>query len=64
MRLRNGAHGYGAVTKALHWLTVLTIAAQFAVGYTMATDGEAGEGWCDAVGNRTGNDADEAVAAA
>lgn len=35
MHLRNGDHGYGAVTKSLHWLTVLLVAAQFAVGYLM-----------------------------
>jgi cytochrome b561 len=35
MHLRNGDHGYGAVTKLLHWLTVVAVAAQFAVGYTM-----------------------------
>jgi cytochrome b561 len=36
--LRNGAHGYGGVTKALHWLTVAAIAGQFAVGWTMDVD--------------------------
>lgn len=30
--LRNGPNGYGRVTKVLHWLTVLLLAAQFAVG--------------------------------
>jgi cytochrome b561 len=35
---RNGAHGYGAVTKALHWLTVAALAGQFAVGLTMDFD--------------------------
>jgi len=35
MRLRNGEHGYGAVTKALHWLTFSVILAQFLVGYSM-----------------------------
>jgi cytochrome b561 len=35
MRLRNGEHGYGAVTKTLHWLTVAAIVAQFGVGWTM-----------------------------
>jgi cytochrome b561 len=39
MRLRNGDHGYGVVTKSLHWLTVLAIGGQFAVGYTMDSDG-------------------------
>jgi cytochrome b561 len=33
--LRNGPDGYGLVTKALHWLTVGLLAAQFAVGYRM-----------------------------
>ena len=35
MRLRNGEHGYGVVTKTLHWLTVAAIIAQFAVGLTI-----------------------------
>lgn len=38
MRLRNGEHGYGVVTKALHWLTVAAVVAQFAVGWTMGAD--------------------------
>lgn len=38
MRLRNDEHGYGAVTKTLHWLTVAAIAGQFAVGWTMEAD--------------------------
>jgi cytochrome b561 len=38
MHLRNGRHGYGLVTKLLHWLTVAAIAAQFAVGWTMSAD--------------------------
>jgi cytochrome b561 len=36
--LRNGEHGYGVVTKVLHWLTVALLVAQFAVGLTMDTD--------------------------
>jgi cytochrome b561 len=35
MPLRNGAHGYGWVSKSLHWLTVGLITAQFVVGYRM-----------------------------
>jgi cytochrome b561 len=35
MPLRNGAHGYGAVTKLLHWLTVGAITGQFVVGYSI-----------------------------
>lgn len=42
MRLTNGAHGYGSVTKVLHWLTVALLAAQFTVGYAMS--GDEGEG--------------------
>ena len=38
MHLRNGPHGYGVVTKALHWLTVLAILGQFLVGYAMDVD--------------------------
>jgi cytochrome b561 len=38
MRLRNGEHGYGVVTKLLHWLTVAAIAGQFVVGWTMEAD--------------------------
>lgn len=38
MRLRNGEHGYGLVTKSLHWLTVAAITGQFAVGLTMEAD--------------------------
>ena len=51
--MRNGGHGYGAVTKSLHWLTVLAIGAQFAVGYTMDDDGSA-----DADCDPPGEDAD------
>jgi cytochrome b561 len=39
IRLRNGEHGYGVVTKALHWFTVAAIVAQFAVGWTKGADG-------------------------
>jgi cytochrome b561 len=38
VRLVNGEHGYGAVTKSLHWLTVVAITVQFAVGWTMGVD--------------------------
>lgn len=41
MRLRNGQHGYGLVTKTLHWVTVAAVVAQFAVGVTMEADGAA-----------------------
>jgi len=38
MPLRNGDHGYGSVTKALHWGTVATMAVQFTIGYRMDAD--------------------------
>jgi cytochrome b561 len=37
-RLRNGGHGYGVVSKVLHWLTVIVLVAQFAVGWSMEGD--------------------------
>ena len=36
--LRNGPHGYGTVTKVLHWTTVAALLAQFLVGYLMEAD--------------------------
>jgi cytochrome b561 len=44
MKLRNGEHGYGFVTKTLHWLTVGLVLAQFVVGYLMDDDGGRGRG--------------------
>lgn len=51
MQLRNGPHGYGVVTKVLHWTTVAALIAQFVVGYLMEADdsgrgrgGESGQG--------------------
>ena len=38
MPLRNGEHGYGLITKTLHWGTLALMAAQFAVGYAMDAD--------------------------
>lgn len=35
MRFRNHAEGYGIVTKVLHWMTVVALAAQFVVGYSL-----------------------------
>jgi cytochrome b561 len=43
VRLRNGDHGYGLVTKTLHWLVATAIAAQFVVGYLLDA-GESGRG--------------------
>jgi cytochrome b561 len=36
--LRNGPHGYGLVTRALHWTTVVVVTAQLLVGYLMDAD--------------------------
>jgi cytochrome b561 len=41
---RNGGHGYGWVTKSLHWLTVALVLAQFVVGYLMDDEGGHGRG--------------------
>ncbi|HEX2286626.1 MAG TPA: cytochrome b/b6 domain-containing protein [Mycobacterium sp.] len=38
MHWRNGAHGYGLVTKTLHWLTVAAVVTQFAVGLAMEAE--------------------------
>lgn len=38
MRFRNGEHGYGLVTKVLHWSIAAAIAAQFLVGYLLDPD--------------------------
>lgn len=38
IHLRNGAHGYGLVTKVLHWAIFAAMAAQFAVGYLLDVD--------------------------
>jgi cytochrome b561 len=48
MPLRNGPHGYGLVSKLLHWVTVAALAAQFVVGYVMLRDdGGLEEAECD-----------------
>ncbi len=38
MPLRNGDHGYGWMTRALHWGTVAAMAVQFTIGYRMDAD--------------------------
>lgn len=61
MHLRNGEHGYGVVTKSLHWLTVALFALQFWVGYTMETDRDLVRVDCDPVGERrSGGDTPDA----
>ncbi|MET0838546.1 MAG: cytochrome b/b6 domain-containing protein [Marmoricola sp.] len=44
MGARNGEHGYGWVTKTLHWLTAGVVLAQFVVGYLMDDEGGQGRG--------------------
>jgi cytochrome b561 len=38
VRLQNGEHGYGVATRTLHWLTVVAVAVQFAVGLSMQAE--------------------------
>lgn len=47
MRLRNGSHGYGVVTKLLHWATVAALLTQFVVGYVMVAEGDFEKADCD-----------------
>lgn len=61
MAFRNGQNGYGAVTKALHWLTVAAFAAQFYVGYSMKTEDDVRERECDPPGeDRSGGETSDA----
>ena len=65
MRWRNGEHGYGVVTKVLHWATVALLVTQFAVGYAMDDDGGDDAGVsavdCDPPGeDRSGGDTTDA----
>jgi cytochrome b561 len=61
MHVRNGDHGYGVVTKLLHWLTVGAIAGQFLVGYVMDFDeaSDAAEDRFDADEERLEDEAEE-----
>lgn len=55
--LRNGPHGYGVVTKVLHWATVVAVAAQFVVGYLLDLDDA-----CDPLGEElSGGDTSDAL---
>lgn len=44
MKARDGEHGYGWVTRTLHWSTVGLVIAQFVVGYLMHDEGGRGRG--------------------
>jgi cytochrome b561 len=60
MRLRNDDRGYGVVTKSLHWVTALAIAAQFTVGYTMEVDDSGhGRGHGEGSGHGRGGGGDD-----
>ena len=51
------ARGYRRSQKVLHWLTVVAVAAQFAVGYALDLDGD-----CDPPGeDRSGGDTTDAA---
>ena len=61
MGARTQPSGYGWIAKALHWLVVLAVAAQFVVGYTLDADDRGGGRGCDPVGERrSGGDTTEA----
>jgi cytochrome b561 len=61
MRWRNGEHGYGIVTKVLHWSTVALLVAQLTVGYVMETKGDGPDVDCDPAGeSRSGGDTSDA----
>ncbi|WP_205472405.1 cytochrome b/b6 domain-containing protein [Nocardioides sp. SYSU D00038] len=55
MHLRNGEHGYGVVTRTLHWATVLLVLAQLVVGWTMDPD-DSGHGRGRGRGGDSGGD--------
>lgn len=64
MRLRNGTHGYGVVTKLLHWGTVAALVAQFVIGYVMVAEGDFEKADCDPPAeNRDGGDVSDAAQA-
>lgn len=61
MRWRNGEHGYGIVTKVLHWSTVALLLAQLAVGYVMDDKADVPDVDCDPPGeDRSGGDTSDA----
>jgi len=64
MPLRNGTHGYGAVTKLLHWATVAALLTQFVVGYVMVAEGDFEKADCDPpADSREGGDLTDATEA-
>jgi cytochrome b561 len=64
MPLRNGRHGYGVVTKLLHWATAAALVAQFVVGYVMVAEGDFEKADCDPPAeNQDGGDLSDAAQA-
>jgi cytochrome b561 len=64
MRLRNGSHGYGVVTKLLHLGTVAALVAQFVIGYVMVAEGDFEKADCDTPAeSRDGGDPSDAAQA-
>jgi cytochrome b561 len=64
MRLRNGRHGYGVVTKLLHWATLAALVAQFVIGYVMIAEGDFEKADCNLPAeNRDGGDPSDAAQA-
>jgi cytochrome b561 len=57
--LRNGAHGYGLVTRMLHWITVVLLAMQVVVGYTMGEAADQADARVDASEERVEKAAEE-----
>jgi len=64
MRLRNGSHGYGLVTKFLHWGTVAALVGQFVIGYMMIAEGDFEKADCNPpADNRDAGDPGDAAQA-
>ncbi|HEU5484478.1 MAG TPA: cytochrome b/b6 domain-containing protein [Microlunatus sp.] len=66
VRWRNGERGYGAVTKLLHWLTVLALLGQVTIGLSMeaSSAAERAEASAEAREDAAGDAADAAEDAA
>ncbi len=56
MTARNGASGYGWVTRLLHWMTLVLLLAQFVLGYAMEGLADWLLGEMDSLGHGRGDD--------
>lgn len=61
MTARNGASGYGWVTRLLHWVTFVLLAAQFVLGYAMEGLADWLLGEMDSLGQGRGDGGDRLV---